>query len=268
MRFSSAIFFAGNALAVANRECFVDHSADLAVFADCANHKALTYCLEKLESFAETDVQSCYTSSGCSETQAKIEAHHTQERCEELVKTGELKKRFQAEPIPNMARAEAAAISTVPAKALRKRAAMSGTDCFETGKTSTSECPKETVSGKTTTGSCFPTEVTTSKCASGLICTLDASNNDICMEKKGMETGGIIVMIVFASFIALGIGALIFMCCKERKEQKRLAVKAETVALARAATKKQRERQGAAARAPLIRNGSGTSNPFQDQNRV
>lgn len=270
MRFSSAILFAGNALAVANRECFADHSSDLAVFADCANQKALVSCLEHLDSFTDNDIQSCYATSGCSDDDAKIEALHTQERCEELLKSGDLKKRFQAEPIPHAVRAEAADVTNPPVKAnvFGKRAPMSGTECFTTEKKSTTECPLETTSGKTVTGSCFPTEVQVSKCAPKLLCTLDSSNNDICMEKKGMDTGGIIVMIVFASIVALGVGALIFMCCKDRKEQKRLAAKAETVALARAATKKQRERQGAAQRAPLIRNASGTSNPFQDQTRV
>lgn len=100
---------------------------------------------------------------------------------------------------------------------------------------------------------------------------LDNSNETICLVKKEMDTAGIIIAIVFAGALALMMGYLTFMCCRDKKEQKRLAAKSEAVALARAATKKQR----AAQRQPLIRNASGQSNPsnaganhFQDQTRI
>ncbi|RGP70894.1 hypothetical protein FLONG3_7350, partial [Fusarium longipes] len=110
------------------------------------------------------------------------------------------------------------------------------------------------------------TEISTSTCRSDVICTTDASAADMCMTKREMDTAGIIIAIVFAGCAALMLGWLIFMCCRDRKEQKRLVAKSEAVALARAATKKQR----AAQRQPLIRNASGQSapgagNPFQDR---
>ena len=78
-----------------------------------------------------------------------------------------------------------------------------------------------------------------------------------------LDTAGIVVAIIFGVIITAAVGTITFLCCKDRSEQKRLAAKAEAVALARAATKKQRNNQE---RAPLVsRNVSGGTNPFQDQ---
>ncbi|KAM5354467.1 hypothetical protein ACJ41O_001114 [Fusarium nematophilum] len=275
MRFSySAVLLAGNALAIAQQECFSQHGADLASFSDCASKDALTSCFSKLEQFDDAAIRSCYTTAGCSDEQAQAETQYTLNRCEELGAQagGDLKKRYEGAPLPREI-PEMGSAPTEPPKVnlLHRRAddVLSGTKCFSTGKKETTECPVETTSGKTTTGKCTDTTVTTSKCAADYICTLDSSNNDICMKKQEMDTAGIIIAICFAVAVALMTGYLTFMCCRDRKEQKRLIAKSEAVALARAATKKQR----AAQRQPLIRNASGNSNPgganpFQDQNRV
>ncbi|KAF4950918.1 hypothetical protein FSARC_13054 [Fusarium sarcochroum] len=261
MRFSTVALFAGNALAGVQQECLNNHSKDLAAFADCAIKGALAECLSNLKETDERALLSCYTSAGCSPEAAAQEAHYTFERCSELAKAGELKKRYQAAPLPTlMPRAEATG-------GLQKRADTSrGTDCFSTFSTSVEQCDLETVSDKTKTATCYSTEVKTSTCKDEVICTTDASANHVCMNKVEMDTAGIIIAIVFAASAALMLGYLTFMCCRDRKEQKRLVAKSEAVALARAATKKQR----AAQRQPLIRNASGQSapgagNPFQDR---
>ncbi|KAF5973759.1 adenovirus e3 region CR2 domain-containing protein [Fusarium coicis] len=272
MRFSTAILFAGNALAAVQQECLANHHEDLAAFADCANKGALSYCLANLKETDEAALKNCYTSAGCSSDAAAKEAHYTFERCSEIAKAGELKKRYEAAPIPAIIpRVEAAAAITDGPKAtgeLKKRAADTsrGTDCYTTFKKSTEQCDLETVSDKTRTATCYSTEISTSSCRDEVLCTTDASSDDICMTKKEMDTAGIIIAIVFAASAALMLGYLTFMCCRDRKEQKRLVAKSEAVALARAATKKQR----AAQRQPLIRNASGQSapgagNPFQDR---
>jgi hypothetical protein len=271
MRFSTAVLFAGNALAAVQQECLTNHNEDLAAFADCANKGALSFCLSNLKETDEAALKTCYTSAGCSDEDAAREAHYTLERCSELEKAGELKKRFNIAALPTLLpRAEAAGAITEAPKAtgeLKKRADTSrGTDCYTTFKKSTEQCDLETVSDKTQTATCYSTEISTSTCRSEVICTTDASAADICMTKKEMDTAGIIIAIVFAASAALMLGYLTFMCCRDRKEQKRLAAKSEAVALARAATKKQR----AAQRQPLIRNASGQSapgagNPFQDR---
>lgn len=84
-------------------------------------------------------------------------------------------------------------------------------------------------------------------------------------KTNALDIGGIIISIVFGSFIVIGIGYLAFAGCKERRHHKRAAAKAEAVALARAATKKQRSQE---ARAPLMQqqqpDPTNIPNPFQD----
>ncbi|KAF7535566.1 hypothetical protein G7Z17_g13188 [Cylindrodendrum hubeiense] len=275
MRVSSVLLLAGGAMANAKYECFVNNNEDLASFADCGHQGALARCLSELQSFDETDVRACYTNVGCSADQAALEAKQTLERCEEMANNGDLKKRFRAAAFPRadaFIRADAttaADASSATGKSSKTGTIYSGTDCFSTGTTSTSSCKMTTSSGHTLTGTCVPSVMTTSTCDPTLVCTVDSSSNDICMDLHHMDVGGIVVAIVFAGFLVIGGAALTWACCKDRKEQKRLIAKAEVTALARAATKKQR----AAQRAPLLRKASGGSapggaNPFQDQSRL
>ncbi|POR33672.1 Uncharacterized protein TPAR_06134, partial [Tolypocladium paradoxum] len=154
------------------------------------------------------------------------------------------------------------------AAALTPRAALHGADCFTTSTVDTSSCPLQTSNGHVKTLTCFPTQVAASDCAPGLMCTIDANHEDICMKmQNGLDTGGIIVAIVFAVLVALGLGSLTFLCCRDRRQQKRLAAKAEAVALARAQTKRQKAQE---ARAPLMRpqeGAPGSPNPFHDRNQ-
>ncbi|KAK7429340.1 hypothetical protein QQZ08_004152 [Neonectria magnoliae] len=273
MRFSSALLFAGSALAksVSLHECLVNNSQDLATFADCGHQGALAKCLTQLQGFREDDVRACYTSVGCSAADADAEARFALNRCHEMASMGDLKKRFRGAEMLPRADATPTADTTKSAGSSKRTGSKtgsiySGTDCFTTGKKSTTECPMTTSDGHARTVTCFPTEVTTSSCASTLICTTDSANNDICMDLHHMDIGGIIISIIFAAALVIGAALLTWACCKDRKEQKRMVAKAEATALVRAATKKQR----AAQRAPLIRNASGNSspNPFQDQNRL
>ncbi|RSL93359.1 hypothetical protein CDV31_014741 [Fusarium ambrosium] len=277
MRFSSAVLFAGNALVIAQQECLSQNSADLAAYADCADQSALASCLSKLESTEGPAVQACYTDAGCSSDEAAAEARRTWQRCEELAKGEDLKKRFPAAPLPTLAPRVAAAGESGPKvkRTLFKRETAdtsSGKDCLTAKVKDTTACDVKTKSGSAETGSCSSVTTTTSTCRDDVICTmLDNSNETICLVKKEMDTAGIIIAIVFAGALALMMGYLTFMCCRDKKEQKRLAAKSEAVALARAATKKQR----AAQRQPLIRNASGQSNPsnaganpFGDQTRI
>lgn len=268
MRFSyaSALLFASNVLAVAKHECLVNSSKDLAAFADCGHEGAIAYCLSELKSFELSDVKTCYTKAGCSDDEAEIESKYTLSRCEEMNRMGDLKKRYRGILLPRADATTTAADATdTSAKTTLKFGAKTGTDCFTTGTKTTTECPLSTSNGHVKTVTCFPTQVPTSECSPHMICTLDSSNNDVCMDiQSGLETSGIAILIVFGVILALGIGSLTFVCCKDRKQQKRLVAKAEATALARAATKKQRAQD----RAPLIRNASGGSNPFQDQPRI
>ena len=147
---------------------------------------------------------------------------------------------------------------------------LSGTLCFTTSTTTTTSCPLTTSGKHVRTETCFPTAVAASECSPGLMCTIGAGNEDICMRKHdSLDIGGIIIAIVFGVLITLGLGTLTFLCCRDRRQQKRLAAKAEAVALARAQTKKKRAQDQ---RTPLMQqqaaqgpgSGRGSPNPFND----
>ncbi|UZP39546.1 hypothetical protein NXS19_007362 [Fusarium pseudograminearum] len=139
MRFSTAVLFAGNAFAAVQQECLANHSEDLAAFADCANKGALSLCLSNLKETDEAAIKTCYTSTGCAEEDAAREAHYTLERCAELAKAGELKKRYNIAALPTLIpHPEAAGAITEGPKAtggeLKKRATDTsrGVKCFTT----------------------------------------------------------------------------------------------------------------------------------------
>ncbi|KJZ73315.1 hypothetical protein HIM_07319 [Hirsutella minnesotensis 3608] len=167
--------------------------------------------------------------------------------------------RFLANRAPQTT-APAAAADPLPATS----SARSGTDCFTTSMVDTSACSFATKDGKLSTVSCFPTQATSSECSPGLMCTTDTSNNDVCMVRRdSLDTGGIIIAVIFGALVGIGIGVLTFLCCRDRREQKRLAAKAEAVALARAHTRKQKAND---AHVPLMRQqegAPGSPNPFQ-----
>ncbi|KAH6880083.1 hypothetical protein B0T10DRAFT_495816 [Thelonectria olida] len=266
MRFS-LLLLSGTAAVLASSadephfDCLVKNSNDLAEFADCGHQGSLAKCLQNLHSLAQDDLKACYIDAGCSPAEAYSESKDTLRRCQDLAQTGELKKRFKAAPLPTLV-ARADASST--AQDTQTGGVMTGTRCFTTGKKSTSSCDITTSGKHVKTNTCVPTTVTTSTCAPSLLCTVNSSNQDICMDLKPMDVGGIIVTLVFAGALVIGAAALTWACCKDRKQQKHLKAKAEAVALKRAATKK----QNAAQRQPLIRNPSGGANPFQDQPRI
>lgn len=269
--------FAGSGVlaTVARHECFSRHGAALADFSDCGHPGVLGYCLSHLAGTAPADVEACYRNAGCSPREAEVEAQYVAARCEELGGTGDLRRRYRA-VAPEQITATTAAAVVARAGLLDRRAdatdtptaKLRGADCFSTSTIDTSSCPLQTSNGHVKTLSCFPTQVAASHCAPGLMCTIDANHEDICMKKQnGLDTGGLIVAIVFGVAVALGIGALTFLCCRDRRDQKRLAAKAEAVALARAQTKRQKAQEQ---RAPLMRaqeGAPGSPNPFHDRNQ-
>ncbi|KAM4067048.1 hypothetical protein HRG_001053 [Hirsutella rhossiliensis] len=145
-----------------------------------------------------------------------------------------------------------------------------GTDCFTTTTLETTICALTTDRGRVRTGECLPTQVASSECRPNFMCTTDTSNNDVCMPRHdGLDTGGIVLAVIFGALVALAIGVLAFLCCRDRRQQKRFAAKAEAVALARAHTRKQRAQQQDA-RTPLMRQqegAPGSPNPFQDSSQ-
>lgn len=258
MRLSSiaALALSGSALAVSQQECFAQHSKELVEFSDCGHPASLEFCLSQITSSDISDVEACYSNAGCPAAQAVSEAKYALRRCDEFAKMGDLKKRYRGVLEETMAAGNPIA---APAPTLWARD--STLECLATSTVKTQSCDIQTDKGVLRTLTCVPTEVAKSACGPGLMCSLDGQGITVCMKKQDdLGVGGIIIAIVFGSFIVIGITFLTFACCRERRHQKQLEARAEATALARAQTKKSR---AAESRAPLMRQEGG--DPFTDR---
>lgn len=110
---------------------------------------------------------------------------------------------------------------------------------------------------------CSKVMTTTSVCADGNICLRDKNGNNICMLRQdGLTTSGAVVAIFLAVVLAMTIGTIGFLCCKDRREAKKARARAEAAAIAKAnATPAPRSEAREAARA--AREASNAQpNPF------
>ncbi|RFU74016.1 hypothetical protein TARUN_8244 [Trichoderma arundinaceum] len=263
MKFSclAALALSGGALAMSQAECFTIHSQELVEFSDCGHRASLEYCISQLSDSDASDLEACYTNAGCSLAEAASEAKYALQRCDELSKMGDLRKRYRG-VLDNSAPTVAARnphAAPAPTHWVRD-----GTlECMATSTVKTSSCDIKTDKGVLRTLTCIPTEVAKANCAPGLLCSLDSVGQTVCMKKQDhLDIGGIIIAIIFGVAIVIAITFLTFACCRERRHQKQLEARAEATALARAQTKKAR---AAEARAPLMRQEG--PDPFADRNQ-
>ena len=262
----------GVSAAVPKPECLVHHSADLARYSECGHHESLNNCLSRLQSFSQNDVEACYVNAGCPPEKAGIEVQSAFDRCADVSRSGELRKRARGKLDHAQApqtTAPPVMLRAVDENFLFGREGKTGSlECKKTSTVSTTTCPVETNDGKVKTGDCVPTTITEAECAPGLLCDIDSSGQDICMElHNSLDIGGMIIAIVFAVAVTVGIGTLTFLCIKDGREQKRLAAKAEATALARAATRKKRTQDQ---RTPLMRQhqqDGASTDPFADRDQ-
>lgn len=258
--------FAGSSLAApaSLADCLTSNAAHLADLSTCTTDRSLlAHCLSNLDPPAAREyIASCHIDAGCSPEDAASEAQSALDHCHDMVSGADLRRRdFGYMPL------------------LGRQASQTGGECLETYTVDTTTCDVATNDGQVSTGACRDTTAERSSCKAGKTCSMDSSGTDICMDlHDDLDVAGIVIAIIFASAIVIGIGALTFLCCKDRKEQKRLHAKAEATALARAATKKKR---AAEARTPLMAQqhhqasagpdtsalGGGGSDPFHDAHR-
>ena len=289
----SVLALAGGALALSRPECFSSHGAALADYSACADQASLTACFARLPSYAIDDVEACFVKAGCHPDASLLEARASLDRCDEWAQASELRRRFRAYVPHQPAKTGSPVVDGsgtspnpkptggISLNALFARESLQGDECFDIKVVDTTACDVSTSKVRLITGSCSDVKETSSSCKDGYTCTMDKAGTDVCMElKNALDTAGIIISIVFGSALILGIGTLTYLCCQDRRQQKRLAAKAEATALARAATKKQRANE---VRTPLMRqqDGPGTPvvssplatgppgghDPFGDQNR-
>lgn len=245
MRSSSSLFFlaVGGALALSQRECIVENKQDLARLADCGSSETIELCLGNIQATSEDAIEACFTQAGCSASEAGFAAGRVIGHCEDESRMGDLRMRYRS----NVDRAAAAVTAAVEYAALKPRATgdvRSSTDCFTTSEVTTRSCDVQTNDGRATTGECRDVPAAASDCLPGFTCSLDTSGTNVCMAlENSLGVDGIIIAIVFGVAIVGGIGTLTYMSIRDRKEQRRLAAKAEAVAVARAQTKKMRADQ-------------------------
>ncbi|QUC15849.1 uncharacterized protein UV8b_00090 [Ustilaginoidea virens] len=262
------------ALSPGDRACLSSHARQLAELAHCGDRTSLRLCLSNLPGPRHhSDLQACYADAGCPASQAAQEAVRAVSRCRDRDGEGDADAYAYAED--ELRRRRAAGVTPRPALNHDHRLAAretggaslkSGSDCFRFGTTTHASCVTSTVDGKPKANSCTPQPVTTSDCLSGWICALDPQHQDICMKaQNALDTGGVVVAVIFGLAIVVGVAYVTFACCQERAHHKKAAAKAEAVALARAATKKQRSQE---ARAPLMQQVDDAHdngpNPFQE----
>ncbi|KAI5464979.1 hypothetical protein BGZ63DRAFT_440383 [Mariannaea sp. PMI_226] len=113
-----------------------------------------------------------------------------------------------------------------------------GTVCFTTSNKSTSECDVQTSKGHVKTQTCTPTEVRESSCAPNLICTINPSKEDICMEIGRIQTDGIVIAVIFLVATFAIFGAICFASMRDSRRQKAAAERAEATALLRKFSKR------------------------------
>ncbi|KAG6009286.1 hypothetical protein E4U21_002890 [Claviceps maximensis] len=268
-----------------HHECLSTHLDALAASTTCGDVHTVSRCLISLsrlhqDRVDQADLQECFLLAGCSASLADQHANNLIRRCNDMTPQAyELKKRRPVDepsaPAPTSFDASQSlppstaspSPTPTPAPPPPPNNNKHGHDCFKYGITSTRSCLSETLNGKVKDKDCKYVPVTTSDCLRGYICTLDSVHQDVCMQAhNSLDTSGIIIAIVFGTFIVMGLGYLTFACFQERKQHRRSAAKA----LARATTMKQMKQRAQNARAqdvhaPLIQQPhKDVSNPFHD----
>ncbi|KAK0627284.1 hypothetical protein B0T14DRAFT_423150 [Immersiella caudata] len=270
-------------------ECLHNRSQELAALASCGDEGSINYCFTHLVSSDSStpveqlasELESCFVSAGCTNAESQIEALWTLQRCND--DPSELRRRRNgAIPLPR----EAAPMPGITMVAARQAdnnptttAAIptSTLTCFTETSVEITSCPVQTTGGDSGKKlSCFPTVVPSSVCADGLICQVDGQGNPSCMVKQSkLPLEGIIIAIVFASFIAVSVISICFFCCRERRQQNRLIRAAEAAKIAQEAktqamidAKKSASRSvsgGGADRTPLMSQPAGEDLPALQQ---
>lgn len=262
-------------------DCLRVHAIEMGDDAGCGRALAIAACFAQITRSEVSDLAECYRSAGCSEEEAASKSLSAHSRCEvefEDTETPELRRRSRGilereAPAAVTPSPDTAATPLIANPAFLFARGMSGDEeCYDTRDVDTTQCDFETSNGDVRTVTCTPTTVPKAECKEGLTCSFDNSGTPICMElQTTLDIGGIIIAIIFGVGIVAGIAAITFLCCKDRRDQKRIAAKAEATALARAQTKKKKAQEQ---RTPLMRDrdpsggaAPAPGNPFHDGNR-
>ncbi|KAK0718060.1 hypothetical protein B0T26DRAFT_645974 [Lasiosphaeria miniovina] len=233
-------------------ECVQARSAELADAAACGDRGSLNYCFSSLSQTLTPRgvalvpaVERCFVAAGCTGAEAAIEAQWVVRVCDDSDKTSpsqveaDLRRRRSAARaaaagmpvlreagLPTLLAArQAAAGPTTAAPAIANNSPTgSPSPCSTETVIDTTSCPvQSTGDGAGKKLACFPAKATMQVCREGLICQFDKAGAGSCMYKQtSLGLAGIIIAIIFAVAVAASVFGVCFLCCKERRVQKRL----------------------------------------------
>ncbi|KAK3318245.1 hypothetical protein B0H66DRAFT_532751 [Apodospora peruviana] len=237
-------------------ECLHTRGQELARSASCGDDGSIAYCFSQIALDTSTEhlvpqVEECFLNAGCNAAEAPIQAFWALRRCESSPSPADLRRHA----IPAAAAAAAAGLAprqdtnkpaaTTPTAAAAVPAATttdlnaSPSPCFTNTDISVTSCPTQSTGadiGKTLSKGCVPTTQPSPVCRDGLICKSDSQGNPSCMyEQNSLGVAGTIIAIFFATAVALSVFGVCFLCCRERRVQKRLERAAEAANIAREA---------------------------------
>ncbi|TEA07947.1 hypothetical protein C8034_v000526 [Colletotrichum sidae] len=297
-----------SALSPARLHCLRNKNVELSRLSGCGMAGSVAHCLWMIpDDFTLADLETCYINAGCDFTEAIVEAQWVLNKCDE---SGELAEELRLRHVVARATttdsettatdeattatgATTAATATAATTAASTGTGTTGTTgtatgtgssttkiCSTTTTKSTSACPVYSTgasSGKTISSGCYSTTVAFETCAAGMLCQDDQSGNPSCILIDNTLGGaGIAISLFFAIAITGAIATITFLCCRERKEKKRIMAKAEAAAIAKAAVIQKRPtvevHPAEPANQPLMGNDNhgqayNSQDPFNDQSR-
>ncbi|KAI1383092.1 uncharacterized protein F4822DRAFT_435016 [Hypoxylon trugodes] len=220
--------------------CVRSGAVDLSLAAACGDKGSLENCFRHVPSFIEPgDLELCFRNAGCTTAEAGIEARYILHNCDESGQSAAELRRRDPEPIP----APTPAPIPVPqdTTAATSPSATAGAftptiQCSTEKLTKTNSCPiQSTGTDSGSTLPCFETEVPTQVCAAENICSVDKDGNNLCMRRKdSLDTGALIVTIFLAVCFAVGFATLIFFCCRDKREERKLRARQKAAQIAKA----------------------------------
>lgn len=240
-------------------ECLNTHSLALAELASCGDVGSLNHCFSNQVALDATtapeqltsELERCFQNAGCTHAESQIEALWTLQRCStghlspedpssdlRRRRTGAIPLPRGPAPIPGIT-IIAARQDTPPTPTTAGPAANPAvpSPCFIETDISITSCPIQSTgasSGKKLP--CFPTTVPSEVCAPKLICQIDSRGNPSCMVRQSsLGLAGTIIAIFFAAAVAVSVFTVCFLCCRERKSQRRLMRAAEAAKIAQEA---------------------------------
>lgn len=271
-----ASLVAASAPALPRSACLHQKSESLAESVKCGDQAAVRACFAAApQTLSENYIRECLLDAGCGAAQADEEGRWLSAWCSRTYgsdeqplepaaddEAAELKRR-RPEPVPAPTPAADAENSplfirepaTTPAVFRRTSSSL---QCSTETSIEIDSCEPDNKY------KCSKVMTTTSVCADGNICLRDKNGNNICMARQdGLTTSGAVVAIFLAVVLAMTIGTIGFLCCKDRREAKKARARAEAAAIAKAnATPAPRSEAREAARAARQASNASQPNPF------